>query len=60
MSAEVRKGYVGGAPTVWWASCHSCDWWNPADGSYARSAEQAQKACDRHNAAKHAAGRATK
>jgi hypothetical protein len=53
MPATVKKGFVGGIPEVFWASCHDCWWWSDDSGNFCRSREEAERQADGHNRLKH-------
>lgn len=53
MTATVKRGFVGGVPTVYWASCEECSWWSDNGANYCRSEDEARRKADRHNSRKH-------
>lgn len=54
MAASVKKGFVGGIPEVFWASCHDCSWWSDDDGgNFCRTREEAERKAEGHNRRKH-------
>ena len=53
MPASVKRGFVGGIPEVFWASCHECWWWSDDGSNFCRSRDEAERKADGHNRREH-------